>query len=136
MSAAPKKILVVDDNSAHLSLINGILSSHYKVYPVDSGATALRFLDKHTPDLILLDVEMPKMSGPELLRVIKSNSRLSDIPVIFLTSNTSMETEISVFRLGAADYIHKPVNDVIVSARVKTHLELAAYRKLGISIEA
>ena len=134
MNETAKKILVVDDNSAHLALINGILSNHYLVYPVDSGATALKFLDKHIPDLILLDVEMPKMSGPELLRIIKSNPKLSDVPVIFLTSHKDMETEISVFKLGASDYIHKPVNDIIVLARVKIHLELAAYRKLGISL--
>jgi len=134
MNETAKKILVVDDNSAHLALINGILSNYYLVYPVDSGATALKFLDKHIPDLILLDVEMPKMSGPELLRIIKSNPKLSDVPVIFLTSHKDMETEISVFKLGASDYIHKPVNDIIVLARVKIHLELAAYRKLGISI--
>jgi len=135
VSATLKKILIVDDNSAHLSLINSVLSNYYKVYPVDSGATALKFLDKQMPDLILLDVEMPKMSGPELLQIIKADARLSDVPVIFLTSNNDMETEISVFKLGAADYIRKPVNDVIVLARVKAQLELAAYRKLGISIE-
>lgn len=133
MSEIPKKILVVDDNSAHLALINGILSKLYKVYPVDSGATALKFLKKHVPDLILLDVDMPEMSGPELLGIIKEDSRLTEVPVIFLTSHTDIDTEISVFKLGASDYIHKPVNDVLVLARVKTHLELAAYRRLGIS---
>lgn len=123
-----KKILVVDDNSANLTVINGILSSAYKVYPVDSGATALKFMERQCPDLILLDIEMPDMSGIELFKIIKSNEGLSHIPVIFLTAYEDTEKEASAYRLGISDYIRKPVNDVILLAKVKLHLEISSLR--------
>lgn len=131
ISSSPNKILIVDDNAVNLTVIKGILSERYKVYPVDSGAMALKFLVKQLPDLILLDIEMPEMSGIELIRIIKEDPKLTDIPVIFLTAHNSAESEADAFRLGAADYIRKPVDDVILLARVKMHLELAAYRKSG-----
>lgn len=126
-----KKILVVDDNTANLTMINGILSSLYKAYPVSSGATALKLLEKQTPDLILLDMEMPEMSGIEVLHVIKSDPRLSRIPVIFLTGNSDPKSEAEAIGLGVADYMRKPVNDVIMLYRVKMQLELASLRKLA-----
>lgn len=128
MSDTLKKILVVDDNPANLMLVNGILSTLYKVYPVNSGNTALKFLKKERPDLILLDLEMPEMSGDDLMRIIKSDTELSDIPIIFLTAHNSIEIEAAAFKAGAADYIRKPINDVVMLARVKMHLELEAYR--------
>lgn len=129
MANTLKKILVVDDEPANLVLINGILSSLYKVYPIESGADALEFLEMQRPDLILLDVEMPEMSGRDLLLFIKSDKRYADIPVIFLTGNTSVDSEGEAFRLGASDYIRKPIDDAIMLARVNMHLELHAYRK-------
>lgn len=129
MSIDSKKILVVDDDSANLTLIDGILSSLYKVYPIDSGEDALEFLEIQRPDLILLDVEMPGMSGTELFRIIKSNPDLSNIPIIFLTGLSDVESEADAFRLGVSDYIRKPINDVIMLARVKMHLEFSAHRK-------
>lgn len=131
MNDTPQKILLVDDNAVNLTVIKGILSGLYKVYPVNSGATALKFLEKQRPDLILLDVEMPEMSGTELIKILKSDPNLSDIPVIFLTANNDIESEEEAFRLGAADYIHKPMSEVIGLARVKMHLELASYRNLS-----
>lgn len=129
MSDALKKILVVDDNPENLTLINGILSGIYKVYPIDSGAEAISFLRVQRPDLILLDVEMPDMSGTELFRILKADLALRDIPVIFLTGNTDVGSEAEAFKLGVSDYIRKPVNSAILLARVKLHLELEAYRK-------
>jgi len=129
MSGISKKILVVDDNPSNLTVINGILSALYKVYPVNSGDTALKFLKKEHPDLIMLDIEMPEMSGDNLMQIIKSDPALADIPIIFLTAHSGIEIEAAAFKAGAADYIRKPVNDVVMLARVKMHLELAAYRK-------
>lgn len=124
-----KKILLVDDNEANLSLMQGILRNQYKVYPIGSGREALEFLDKLRPDLMLLDVKMPEMSGIDLMRLIKADKNLADIPVIFLTGLTDTENEALAFELGAVDYLHKPVNSVVMMARVKLHLELEAYRK-------
>lgn len=125
------KILVVDDDPVNLSVIFGILNSRYKVYPLSSGEDALDFLAKQQPDLMLLDIEMPEMSGSELFEKIKNNPALSQIPVIFLTGNIDTESEAEAFKSGAADFIRKPVNDVILLARVRMHLELAALRRVG-----
>lgn len=129
MYAMMKKILVVDDNTAHLNMINRILKPLYKVYTVDSGKTALKFLQKYRPDLILLDWEMPEMKGIDFAKIIKSDENFSDIPVIFLTFSNKPENELQAFELGAVDYIHKPVNSMLMLARVKLHLELESYRK-------
>lgn len=128
MNDEPKKILLVDDNSINLTAIKSVLSGIYKVTAVNSGATALRFLEKQRPDLILLDVEMPEMNGRELLKILKDNPELSSIPVIFLTANMDEKSEEEAFLLGAVDYIRKPMNEVIGLARVKTHLEMAELR--------
>lgn len=129
MSSELKKILVVDDNSVNLTMIKGILSNLYNVYPVNSGATALKFISKQTPDLILLDKEMPVMNGLEVLQAIKENPDLSEVPVIFLTGNRDMQSEAEAIELGVSDYMCKPVNDVILLHRVKMQLELVSLRK-------
>lgn len=128
MSDTLKKILIVDDNSVNLTVIKAVFNNLYKVHAVNSGATALRFLEKQRPDLILLDVEMPEMTGKELLKILQADPNLSTIPVIFLTANHDEASEAEAFLLGAVDYIRKPMNEVIGLARVKTHLELASYR--------
>lgn len=132
MNNSFQKILVVDDMPANLTIINGILRNTYKVYPVDSGNVALKYLERQRPDLILLDIEMPEMSGLELLRKIRSNPKFSGIPIIFLTSHNTVESEAEAFHQGASDYIHKPINDIILHARIKMHLELASWRYLHI----
>ena len=76
------------------------------------------------PDLILLDVMMPEMDGYEVCRRLKANPETSDIPVIFLTSQTEAEDETKGFEVGAVDYIHKPFSAPVVKARVRTHLML------------
>lgn len=131
------KILVVDDNPANLTMINGILNRLYKVYSVNSGNSALKFLEQQLPSLILLDIEMPVMNGIELLCILKADPRFSAIPVIFLTIQNDIDVEANAFKLGAADYIRKPVNEIVVLSRVKMHLELEAYRSvLGIKANA
>lgn len=124
-----KKILVVDDNESNLTLISGLLGGLYRVYLVNSDASALEFLSTQRPDLILLDVKMPEMSGIDLIRIMKSDGNLSDIPVIFLTILTDTGNEALALDLGAVDYIHKPLNSVVLKARVKLHLELESYRR-------
>lgn len=130
MNDLKKKILAVDDDAANLALIQGILSSLYKVYPIDSGEDALEFLEMQHPDLILLDVEMPVMSGTELFGRIRENPKLSDIPVIYLTGNIDSKSEAEAFQRGAADFIRKPINDIVLLARVKMNLEYDLLRRL------
>ena len=119
-----KKILVVDDNSVSLSLAKSMLSDTYSVYAVLSGEQALRFLEKKECDLILLDLNMPDMSGYETLRAIKDNEILHDIPIIFLTADNDPETEKKCFEMGAYDFIVKPFQKATLRSRVGRTLEL------------
>jgi len=122
-------ILLVDDDPTNLRLLQEILKKGYKVFPSPSGERALRFLQKRTPDLILLDVEMPGMSGYELIARLKEVPRWRDIPVIFLTGQEGRDKEEQAFSLGAVDYILKPISSGVVAARVALHLELETYKK-------
>ena len=114
-----KHILIVDDSKTNLIMARQELKEDYEVTPVISGEQAIHFLEKRIPDLILLDIAMPVMDGKETLKKIKSNPEWSSIPVIFLTSDESPETEAECLRLGAEDYIRKP----FVSKVMKTRIE-------------
>lgn len=118
-------ILLVDDAPENLELIGELLSGKYKVRVAASGERALRILGGNTlPDLILLDVMMPNLSGWDVCRLIKADARLKDIPVIFLTAKSEVADEQVGLELGAVDYITKPINPVVLMARVDTHLKL------------
>jgi putative two-component system response regulator len=119
-----KTILVVDDTSDNLSLMSGLLQDQYRVKLANSGEKALKAVQgDNPPDLILLDIMMPGMSGYEVCQVLKADPATRPIPIIFLTAMTSMEDEQKGLELGAADYITKPISPPIVLARVKTQLE-------------
>ncbi|MDR1142767.1 MAG: response regulator [Spirochaetaceae bacterium] len=125
------QILVVDDNLANLKNIQLQLSDsyHYQVVLAKSGAQALQICIQRIPDLILLDVDMPEMDGFETLSRIKDNSLLNRIPVIFLTANHDMATEIRALESGVVDFITKPVEKSILHHRLQLHLNLARYQQ-------
>ncbi len=107
-----KKILCVDDNVVSLSTVKGILGDIYEVVAVTSGEQALRFLETETPDLILLDIEMPGMSGYDTLIEMRSRFPRLKIPIIFLTGvNASINVQYGIkmgLKYGVVDYILKP----------------------------
>ena len=117
-------VLAVDDTPENLDVVKGILVPDYRVKAATSGAAALRIVEKQPPDIILLDIMMPEMSGLEVCRRLKANPLTADIPVIFLTAKDQTADEAEGFLLGAADYILKPVRPPILKARVKTHVAL------------
>jgi len=117
-------ILAVDDTPENLDVVKGILGSQYIVKVAINGQMALKIVEKQPPDLVLLDIMMPGMSGYEVCEQLKANPDTRHIPVIFLTAMEQTSDEASGFELGAADYITKPVNSPILEARVKTHLAL------------
>lgn len=123
------RILVVDDVGTNLDLLVDALSGLYKVSVATDGESALRVISEVNPDLILLDVMMPRMDGYEACQQIKQDARYSDIPVIFLTAKSEMEDVVKGFELGAVDYISKPFNIPELMVRVKTHLELKRARE-------
>lgn len=118
-------VLIVDDSPANLSLMGELLKNHYKVLVANSGAKALKIARSMTPpDIILLDIMMPELDGYAVCRLLKQDSKTSDIPIIFLTAKTDVESEAYGFALGAVDYITKPVSPPIVLARVKAQLQI------------
>jgi putative two-component system response regulator len=119
-------ILVVDDTPDNLSLMSNLLKDDYKVKVANNGERALELVQSSRPDLILLDVMMPGMSGYEVCQHLKQDRLTHDIPVIFLTALAATEDEKKGLELGAADFITKPINPPIVLARVATHLQIKA----------
>ncbi|MDR1487369.1 MAG: response regulator, partial [Deltaproteobacteria bacterium] len=103
-----KQILIVDDNVATLKQIGALLAGSYDFSLYKSGAEAVDFCRRFTPDLVLLDVEMPQMNGFETLAELKSNPAMIGVPVIFLTGNIDAATEIRALESGAMDFIKKP----------------------------
>jgi putative two-component system response regulator len=122
-------ILIVDDSPENLSVLGELLRDDYRVRAANSGAAALRLAAlAPTPDLIVLDVMMPGMDGYEVLKRLRADPATSDVPVIFATSLDAAEDEELGLKLGAVDYITKPLRPAVVLARLATHLELKRAR--------
>jgi len=119
-----QKILAVDDTPENLDVVKGILQSDYTLLLAVNGTLALKIAKAQKPDLILLDIMMPKIDGYEVLERLKQDDETKEIPVIFLTAKAEIEDEVKGFGLGCVDYITKPISPPILVARVKTHLAL------------
>ncbi len=122
--AQVKTILVVDDNSVALTVAKGILSDTYNVATVLSGEDCIRFLEQKDCDLILLDINMPELSGVETLKKLKENELTANIPIIFLTGMIDPELERQCFELGAYDFIVKPIQKTTLKVRIGRILDL------------
>jgi putative two-component system response regulator len=117
-------ILVVDDSPDNLSLISGLLKDLYKLKVANNGEKAIKIAQADSkPDLILLDIMMPGLSGYDVCKMLKADTATRDIPIIFLTAMAGAEDEKKGLELGGADYITKPISPPILLARVKTQLQ-------------
>jgi response regulator RpfG family c-di-GMP phosphodiesterase len=117
--------MVVDDSASNLKFLEKVLwELHYSVRTFLGGAAALDGAEQEAPDLILLDINMPDMTGYEVCERLKARPHLSAIPVIFLSALSGAEDKVKGFRLGAVDYIPKPFDVEEVQVRVATHLNL------------
>ena len=118
-------VLIVDDMAANIAILSDLLQSSYKIKIAKSGQRALEIAkSKEKPDLILLDIEMPQMSGYDVCNILKSSSETRNIPIIFVTAkNDTMDEEYGL-NLGAIDYIKKPFHPAIIKIRVKNHMDL------------
>ena len=119
-----KTIFVVDDNGTNLSMAEEALEDQYRVITLASAAKMFTILEKLTPDLILLDIEMPEMDGFEALKRLKAVEAHSGIPVIFMTATTGPEIEARGKELGAVDFIIKPFSAPVLLDCVKNHLNI------------
>jgi len=118
-------ILIVDDAPENIDLLKSVLEQDYQIKAATNGTAALRICYSETPpDLVLLDIMMPGLSGHEVCRRLKANPDRRRIPVIFITAMDAMEDERLGLDIGAVDYITKPISPAIVQARVRTHLAL------------
>ncbi len=118
-------ILVVDDTPNNLALMSGLLKNQYKVKIANNGEKALKIAQADPlPDLILLDIMMPGLSGYDVIRELKAHPLTREIPVMFITAMSETEDERLGLELGAVDYITKPISPPILLARVETHLKI------------
>jgi two-component system, sensor histidine kinase and response regulator len=126
----PYKILIVDDDPLIVQTLERLLfKKHFLFHSVNSGEKALDAVVNLNPDIVLLDVMMMQMDGYQVCRTLKNTPQYKNLPVIFLTSNTTVEDIIKGFRAGAVDYITKPFNPEELIARLETHLELKRSRE-------
>lgn len=125
-----QKVLIVDDVTKNIQLVaNYLKQAGYEINYAISGKSALKHIKKENFDLILLDIMMPEMDGFEVCQKLNSDISTKDIPIVFLTAKTDIDSITKAFEVGGVDYITKPFNKAELLARVKTHLELRQQKK-------
>jgi putative two-component system response regulator len=124
-----RKIMLVDDNLANLTAGKNMLKEHHEVFVIPSAAKLFQFLDHVTPDLILLDIEMPEMNGYEAIKQLKGDRHYADIPVIFVTAKTDEGSELEGLALGAIDYVTKPFSAPLLLKRIENHMLMAQQKR-------
>jgi putative two-component system response regulator len=127
-------VLIVDDTEENIDILVNALGDDYELTVATDGPEALEVIASEPPDLILLDILMPGMSGYEVCRQLKAEPKTADIPIIFLTAMTDIASKTRAFEVGAVDYITKPFEILEVKARVQMHLSLQLART-GLSVQ-
>jgi putative two-component system response regulator len=130
MSASDKPvILCVDDSTDLLALMGKALGEDYRVITANNAADAVSAaFGEPRPDLVLLDIDMPEVTGLEVCQALKSEAQTASIPVVFLTARNTIQQQVEGFETGAVDYITKPFNAFVLRARVRIHVALANRR--------
>jgi diguanylate cyclase (GGDEF)-like protein len=124
-------IIIIDDKPENIKLLRKILqNSDYFVRAMTDPALALESISAQLPDLILLDISMPEMSGFEVCRILKETPKTAAIPIIFISAKIELKDKIEAFSLGGVDYITKPFHEIEVLARSGAHLDLARSRNI------
>ena len=116
-----KKIMIIDDDVTSVAIVKALLEPEFEVVSANTGVEALGAL-QCSPDLILLDMVMPGVSGMDLLKVLKKSENWSNISVIFLTSLEGVDIELEGFTNGASDFLQKPVNAELLRLKIKRQL--------------
>lgn len=117
-------ILIVDDMITNILILSDLLKDEYDIKIAKSGLKAIEIANSQNIDLILLDIEMPKMNGYEVCKNLRNSEKTKNIPIIFVTARNSETDEEEGLNLGAIDYITKPFNKTIVKLRVRNHIKL------------
>jgi putative two-component system response regulator len=124
-----KRAILVDDNPLNLKVARNTLMGKYDVFTVPSAEKLFELLEKTLADIILLDVMMPGMNGYDAIKVLKTNPRTANIPVIFLTSKADSHSELEGFIYGAVDYISKPFAPQVLLKRIDVHVLVESQKK-------
>ncbi|MFC1858956.1 ATPase, T2SS/T4P/T4SS family [Thermodesulfobacteriota bacterium] len=125
--ANPDKILIVDDSKDFLDLMRQkLLSENYLVLTAESGTEAIKIVEQEKPDIVVTDYYMPQMDGIELVRELKARTRTRKTPIIMLTGDEAVDTEVEAIDAGADDYLTKPVNPKRLVARIKRLLRISS----------
>lgn len=124
-----KHIFIVDDSKTILKLAEGVLIGSYDISLFQSGTEALERMHQQIPDLVLLDINMPKMDGYTVFKRMKDSAKLKKVPVVFLTADDKQESEAMGLEMGAMDYIKKPFAPLVMQQRIARILELDDLRK-------
>ena len=123
-------ILIVDDTEANIRLLSHVLRGEgFQPIVAFNGSDAIDLIESREPDLVLLDIMMPDMTGIEVCTEIKQKDKLKDIPIIFLSALSETSDKVEGFRAGGVDYITKPFQKDEVLARIRTHLFLSKLQK-------
>jgi len=122
-------LLLIDDDEINRLVVSGLLKETYRMLLAESGEEAFAVMESQKPDLILLDVYMPKMDGHEVLKRLKASEQFADIPVVFLTGDEDEQTEVQGFSEGATDFIRKPMRKAVAVQRINRILELSYLQK-------
>ena len=118
------RILIVDDDPMNIQLLTKALQATYDICIATNGFDAIDQVKETSPDLLILDVMMPDLSGFDVCKIIKSEEAYADIPILFLTAMGTIESEITGLKLGGIDYLTKPVKIDLLELRVRNHIEL------------
>lgn len=122
----PKTILIVEDHPSNMSLLNDILQAHdYNTVLSVDGSDCMQLVREHRPDLILMDIQLPQVSGVDITIALKADSELKDIPVIAVTAFAMKGDDKKFLAAGCDDYISKPIDMPLFLATVAKHLGLS-----------
>lgn len=118
MGSFGRNIVAVDDSALILKMLDRVLGKKYELYSFIDGNRALDYLKKKTADLIILDIDMPVINGFDMLKLIRAEDRLKQVPVIFLTSNNDKGHVVKAVTNGANDYVIKPIDEEILLNKI------------------
>ena len=104
-------VLAVDDTPENLDVVKGILSADYRIKAATNGEAALRIVAKQLPDIILLDIEMPRMDGYQFAAHVRNDARFKDVPIIMITSRSGEKHRAKAIEVGVNDYLSKPYQE-------------------------
>lgn len=124
-----QRILIIDDCSSTLQILGRTLSSFGSIYLATDGKQGIKIAEDVLPSLIVLDIGLPDISGISLCKTLKSHNALASVPILFITASDDSNIETEAFEAGCVDFIRKPINNDIVTARVRIQLELIEHKE-------